>query len=157
MTRRVIVAGATGMLGRPLCQQLLQRGDEVVIFSRNAASARHALPQASAYVPWSYTPGDWSDEFERADAIINLAGASLADKRWTAAYKREIVASRATADPHRTVAQPTPCASDMLFCMPWSDDMLPHGPDTPDKSCDVASVHHRSWCILALMGRHCMS
>ncbi len=94
MTRRVIVTGATGMLGRPLCQQLLQRGDEVVVFSRNADSAHRACPQASAHVTWSYTPGDWSDEFERADAIINLAGASLADKRWTAAYKREIVASR---------------------------------------------------------------
>jgi uncharacterized protein (TIGR01777 family) len=90
----VIVAGATGMLGLPICRRLLERGDQVVVFSRSAERARAALPGATGYVSWSYRPGDWSDEFERADGIINLAGAPLADKRWTPAFKREIVESR---------------------------------------------------------------
>jgi hypothetical protein len=70
---RVVVAGASGLIGRELSRVLRERGDEVV-----------ALPRFGQ-APWSV---------EGAEAVVNLAGASVAGKRWTAAYKKEIEDSR---------------------------------------------------------------
>jgi uncharacterized protein len=70
---RVVVAGASGLIGGELSRVLRERGDEVV-----------ALPRFGK-APWSV---------EGAEAVVNLAGASVAGKRWTAAYKKEIEDSR---------------------------------------------------------------
>jgi hypothetical protein len=70
---RVVVAGASGLIGRELSRVLRERGDDVV-----------ALPRFGQ-APWSV---------EGAEAVVNLAGASVAGKRWTAAYKKEIEDSR---------------------------------------------------------------
>jgi uncharacterized protein len=70
---RVTVAGASGLIGTHLTQALRARGDEVVPLPRFGTA------------PWSV---------EGADAVINLAGASLAGKRWTPGYKKEIEESR---------------------------------------------------------------
>jgi hypothetical protein len=70
---RVVVAGASGLIGTELSRVLSERGDEVV-----------ALPRFGK-APWSV---------EGADAVVNLAGASVAGKRWTPAYKKEIEDSR---------------------------------------------------------------
>lgn len=70
---RVLVAGASGLIGSALCAALRARGDEAV-----------GLPRFGT-APWSA---------EGADAVVNLAGASVAGKRWSPAYKREILDSR---------------------------------------------------------------
>lgn len=74
---RVIVLGASGFIGRHLCAALRERGDEVV-----EASLRDARSAAQA------TAG--------ADAIVNLAGETLA-QRWSADVKQRILESRSTA------------------------------------------------------------
>jgi uncharacterized protein len=50
--KRVIVTGATGLIGSSLCRELITRGYAVVVFSRDPAAARTAVPGAEAYVAW---------------------------------------------------------------------------------------------------------
>lgn len=93
--KRVIVTGATGLIGRAVCQALFRRNDEVVIFSRDPRAAQQTIPGAAQYVAWQATEtGAWFANVDGADAVIHLAGASIAGQRWTPAYKREILDSR---------------------------------------------------------------
>src|SRR5712691_8687234 len=87
---KVVVAGANGLVGTSLVRALRERGDEVVALARS--------PQAAREVKWDGKgQGDWSRSLEGAEAVVNLAGASVAGKRWTEAYKQEIRASRIDA------------------------------------------------------------
>lgn len=93
--KRVVVTGATGLIGKALCRVLLQRGYEIRVFSRKPEAARAVVPGAAAYVAWQ--PGEtgpWAAAIDGAYAVINLAGASIAGRRWTDRYKREIRDSR---------------------------------------------------------------
>jgi uncharacterized protein (TIGR01777 family) len=98
-TLRVTVTGATGLVGRPLVAALLAEGHEVTALSREPQNARAALG-ATGDAAFLQTVR-WSPEAEAApahalagrDAVINLAGESIA-KRWTAAAKRRIRDSR---------------------------------------------------------------
>ena len=93
--KRVIVTGATGLIGRRLCRQLIERGYQVVVFSRSPMRAREAVPGAAAYVAWQPAEdGAWATAIDGAYGVIHLAGASLFSRRWSAAYKREIYDSR---------------------------------------------------------------
>jgi len=53
MTQRVVVVGATGHIGRPLCREMLRTGNLVTVFSRDPDRARHVVPGAAGYVAWS--------------------------------------------------------------------------------------------------------
>lgn len=94
-TKRVIVTGATGLIGKPLCQQLAAHGYEVVVFGRDIAHAQRQVPSATNYVQWTPAEnGPWTSALDGAYAVIHLAGASVFGKRWNEAYKREIRDSR---------------------------------------------------------------
>jgi hypothetical protein len=94
-TQRVIVAGATGLIGRSLCAQLTAKGYQVVVFSRNPEAARRAIPNAAEYVAWTPSErGPWAAALDGAYAVINMAGAPIIGKRWNAAYKQELRDSR---------------------------------------------------------------
>jgi hypothetical protein len=94
-TQRVVVAGATGLIGRALCAQLTAKGYQVVVFSRNPAAARRAIPSAVEYVAWTPSEsGTWAAAIDGAYAVINMAGAPIIGKRWNAAYKQELRDSR---------------------------------------------------------------
>jgi NAD dependent epimerase/dehydratase family enzyme len=93
--KRVVVTGATGMIGRALCKQLIAKGYQVVAFSRDPQKARRSVPGAAEYIAWTPSEtGPWASAIDGAHGVIHLAGASLFGKRWSEAYKREIVASR---------------------------------------------------------------
>jgi hypothetical protein len=70
---KVYVAGASGMLGTRLTKALRDRGDTVVTLPRRGT-------------------GSWA--LESADAVVNLAGASIGGKRWNAEWKKQILDSR---------------------------------------------------------------
>ncbi|HWR33808.1 MAG TPA: DUF1731 domain-containing protein [Chitinophagaceae bacterium] len=89
----VLITGGTGLIGKRLRQALLKKGFSVIILSRQAN-------QQSANANLSYAT--WNVEqqtidkvaISKADYIIHLAGAGVADKRWTKKRKQEIVSSR---------------------------------------------------------------
>lgn len=92
-TKRVIVTGATGLIGKALCKQLSLQGYDIVVFSRNPEKARGSLP--GAVVQWSPAEeGEWFSAIDGAYGIIHLAGASVFGKRWSDSYKQEIRDSR---------------------------------------------------------------
>jgi hypothetical protein len=93
--QRVIISGATGLIGRALSRTLAERGYAVTVLSRDPASARAKVPEAAAHVAWNASEGgDWEATLDGAYAVVHLAGASVAGKRWTPSYKREILESR---------------------------------------------------------------
>lgn len=94
---KVIITGATGLIGRHLSQALLADGHEVIGLSRNPA-AYTDLPSGLSLVQWDARTADgWAQHADGADVIVNLAGAGIADKRWTDARKRVIRESRTNA------------------------------------------------------------
>ncbi len=96
---KVAVTGATGFVGQQLVGKLADRGDGVVVLSRNGDRARRVFP-TSAFPTVEivdYTPkaaGSWQGAISGCDGVVNLAGAPLAEHRWTDAYKQEILESR---------------------------------------------------------------
>lgn len=88
--KKVLVAGATGMVGRKLVALLNEAGYEVnVLSTRKNASLKGAT--VFYWNPTNYEVDAFS--LEGVSAIINLAGATVS-KRWTTAYKQEIYDSR---------------------------------------------------------------
>lgn len=92
--KKIVVTGATGLIGRELCKELSLHGDELTIFSTNVEKAKAILPFAKEVVEWKNYDKDYSVYLEGKDAVIHLAGASVAGKRWTPSYKKEIYDSR---------------------------------------------------------------
>lgn len=93
-SKRIVVAGATGTIGKALCKSLIERGYSVIVFSRNPDAARQSVPGAVEYVAWQpEETGAWVSAVDGAFAVINLAGAPFF-KRWTEAYKQEVTNSR---------------------------------------------------------------
>jgi len=88
---RVVVAGGTGLVGRPLVQALTDRGAHVAVLTRNPGALR--LPAGAAAHGWE----NLRALLEGADAVINLAGEGIADRRWSAARKAAIQDSRLQA------------------------------------------------------------
>jgi len=88
----VLITGGTGMVGTSLTELLLSKGYQVIILTRK--------PQASnvpnlTYAVWDIAKG-YIDPLAigKADTIVHLAGAGVADKRWSKKRKQEIVDSR---------------------------------------------------------------
>ncbi|MEV6960438.1 TIGR01777 family oxidoreductase [Streptomyces sp. NPDC051207] len=85
---RIAVAGASGLVGSALVRSLTADGHEVVRLVRRA-------PRAADEVRWD--PGRRSVDaagLAGCDAVVNLAGAGIGDRRWTRAYKEKIRSSR---------------------------------------------------------------
>ena len=98
---RVVLAGATGFLGRPLADALARSGDTVVVLSRKPGRVTRPANGAGSVREIAWTPdgsaGAWASEINGADAVVNLAGESIAGKRWNAAHKARIRESRVLA------------------------------------------------------------
>ncbi len=94
---RVIITGGTGTIGKPLSQQLLNDGHEVIVLSRSPDRKARSMPTGVRMEKWdAKTAQGWGHLADGADVIINFAGASI-DGRWTDSYKREILSSRVEA------------------------------------------------------------
>lgn len=93
---KIVITGATGFIGRELVAQLLTEGHKVGVFTRNLETARTGLPVGCAGHLWNPATGLDSAAIRGVDAIVNLAGEGVADRRWTAARKQAILQSRTT-------------------------------------------------------------
>jgi uncharacterized protein (TIGR01777 family) len=83
---RVLVTGASGLIGTALVQSLHRDGHEAIALVRRS-------PQGAGEVPWNPLFVN-VPPFEGADAVVHLAGESIAGGRWTAERKKKIVESR---------------------------------------------------------------
>jgi uncharacterized protein (TIGR01777 family) len=91
---KVLIAGGSGMLGKRISQKLLEKGHEVAWLSRNP---KKTIENINVF---TWKPEDnWLDQnaLEWADAIINLAGASIGETKWTVEGKKQIKNSRMDA------------------------------------------------------------
>jgi uncharacterized protein (TIGR01777 family) len=92
----VLITGGTGLIGKALTQFLTGRGYNVIILSRKAiTNYSNIAPENVRFAKWDVKKKVMDiTALQQADYIINLAGAGVMDKKWTAAYKNEIVNSR---------------------------------------------------------------
>jgi len=99
---RIIITGGSGLIGTELTKVLIQDDHEVIILSRNPENASD-LPCGAQAVAWDGKTADgWGELVEETDAIVNLAGESIAGEgfipsRWTAERKQRIRQSRIDA------------------------------------------------------------
>ncbi len=89
---KIAITGGTGLVGSALSKELLARGDEVIVLTRSESHTKNGIQ----YVQWL---GDAKPEheLEGTDVVINLAGVSLNDGRWTDRRKEAIYHSRMEA------------------------------------------------------------
>jgi uncharacterized protein (TIGR01777 family) len=101
---KLVIAGGSGFLGSPLAEMYAEDGHDVRVLTRGLMSgdSRHdpgtGVPGITR-VGWATDgePGPWASVIEHADAVINLAGASIADARWTPQRKALLRDSRILA------------------------------------------------------------
>ncbi|MEJ2194090.1 MAG: TIGR01777 family oxidoreductase [Ignavibacteriaceae bacterium] len=109
--KKIIVTGATGSIGKRICRLLIEKGDEVIIFTRNLREAKNNIPKAANFIEWNYNePEVWKNELNGKDAIVHLAGANLGAKRWNEKYKKlcydsRVISTRNLVDAIKSVDQ----------------------------------------------------
>jgi uncharacterized protein len=88
----LVIAGGTGFLGTPLANALRAEKHRISVLSRTKTAA-------SDVIVWDPNGqvGSWAAALEGADAVINLAGEPIAERRWTAERKQRILRSRVDA------------------------------------------------------------
>jgi uncharacterized protein len=92
---KIVISGATGFLGRPLTDALVNDGHAVVVLTRGPGSADASVRRVTWHPDGS--AGGWAAELENAGAVINLAGESIAGRRWSPSHKQRILESRLLA------------------------------------------------------------
>ena len=91
--KKIVVAGATGMIGSHLCGRLHQLGYSIYVFTRNINKSKKEIPFAEGHFNWE-SGNEWKAALEGANAVINLAGAPVNVKPRNEANKKAIYDSR---------------------------------------------------------------
>lgn len=90
--KRVLIAGGTGFAGEAIVRFFTQKGIKVAVLTRQKKTSNSPFVQ---FYEWDVMHGKIDlTAFEDVDTIINLTGANIGEKRWTAARKQEILNSR---------------------------------------------------------------
>lgn len=92
MSNRIILTGGTGFLGSSLINDLVERGYNCVVFTRSPE--KYKSTEAVKYIEWIPESSYLTKYISGSKAVINLAGAPIAGKRWTDEYKKLIIDSR---------------------------------------------------------------
>ena len=91
--RTILITGGTGLVGKALAKQLVEKNYEVIILTRTFKDV--ATQKNISYALWNVNEKQIDvNAVKKADAIIHLAGAGVMDKKWTVEYKKEIRDSR---------------------------------------------------------------
>ncbi|MBE0637503.1 MAG: TIGR01777 family protein [Bacteroidales bacterium] len=92
---KIILIGATGFIGQQLVKNLSSKKHHLTIVSRNKAKAEKIFLNHSDFAGWDgRDPKALTDIINCSDAVINLAGESIAGGRWTDKRKQQILSSR---------------------------------------------------------------
>jgi len=91
----VLIFGGTGFVGRNLTKELLENGYQVYIATRNPQKTANRSGNEIQVLEWdNLSPISSIKKLEQIDVVINLAGESIGNRRWTNSVKEEIIASR---------------------------------------------------------------
>jgi uncharacterized protein (TIGR01777 family) len=94
----VIVAGATGFIGRALCGRLIRSGYDIAVLTRDRNRAKPVFGDRALVVEWDgKTAAGWRELASRAEAVVNLVGENIGAGRWTEERKARILESRVQA------------------------------------------------------------
>ena len=92
---RLLVTGGTGFVGRHLLERMLAEGHGIAALTRDLEAARARIGQAVEWFPWDALREPPPEAALRGvEGVVNLAGESLADRRWTEKQKSRIRESR---------------------------------------------------------------
>jgi NAD dependent epimerase/dehydratase family enzyme len=137
---KILITGGTGLIGTALSRVLIEKGYQVTILSRNPSKAAR-LPRDISQGPGSGIQfARWNiekqtidrDVIEQSDYIIHLAGAGIADKRWSDIVKAVVSASAigwygAGGEPSSGFIETDPPDKDFLgeTCRLWEESIEP--------------------------------
>ena len=95
---KILVTGATGLVGKRLCRELAMRGHQLIVITRSRAAAQQTIPAPHTAIEWQEAENqDYllkSEALKNIDAVIHLAGVSIAARRWTPEFKAALRDSR---------------------------------------------------------------
>ncbi|MEF8845336.1 MAG: TIGR01777 family oxidoreductase [Bacteroidales bacterium] len=92
---KILVIGATGFIGKPLVEKLLERNHEIYIFTRDDQKARRLFGDRVFIQQWKTDEYILLQEYaHKVHIVINLAGENLGGKLWKGDQKRKILSSR---------------------------------------------------------------
>jgi len=98
---RILISGSTGFVGSALVNALQEQGHEIARLMRPGTQQGSAGGAGAQDIPWDPVAGQFgAAAAEGADALIHLAGASIADGRWSASRKELLRTSRVDATRH---------------------------------------------------------
>jgi uncharacterized protein len=86
-----VIGGATGLIGRRLVAHWLKQGHDVTVISRSPDEVRRRFRDRVQVLGWHELT---TEVIGAAEVVVNLAGAGVAERRWTEARKQEILSSR---------------------------------------------------------------
>ncbi len=88
---KYIIAGATGFIGQHLVKRWLLAGHELIVLGRSVAKIKALFGEQVQALTWDELTINY---LQHCDAIINLAGASIGEQRWTSERQQTILSSR---------------------------------------------------------------
>ena len=92
---KILVAGATGFIGKELVKKLDEKGHEIIVLTRNREIARFHIPIYCEIHQWDPEKSPLStNSLKDVDAVINLSGENIASSFWTETQKRKLMDSR---------------------------------------------------------------
>ena len=87
---KILITGGTGLIGNALCKKLLENGHQVSVLTRTLVKSN-----SINYFLWDVDKSTIDEKaFDGVEHIIHLAGCGIAEKKWTAERKKEIIDSR---------------------------------------------------------------
>ena len=91
----ICITGGSGMIGKAIAAHLTAKGHKIIVLTRTLPASNKNLSDNTIYKIWNIEKNYIDPEaISNTDAIIHLAGASVAEKRWTKKRKEEILNSR---------------------------------------------------------------
>ncbi|WP_139342939.1 NAD-dependent epimerase/dehydratase family protein, partial [Vibrio gazogenes] len=91
---KILITGGSGLIGSELIKQLITHEHEIVVLTRSEKRTREKLNHLNHYPLELISSLDNLHDLNHFDAVINLAGEPIADRRWTDTQKQVISQSR---------------------------------------------------------------
>jgi uncharacterized protein len=125
----VLITGGTGLIGKAITSVLVDKGYNVIILSRKPKKSHHSQINYAVWDPANNKIDEAA--LKQATTIINLAGESVAEKRWTEKRKKEIVESRVSSG--KTIVDALAAKPNHVYTVISASAIGWYGPDVPGK------------------------